>query len=176
MNFVELFSQAFILFIALFTMMVGLIFTVIPPLPGTVIIWGAAIMYGLALGWEELGWITFGLLTLLMIVGVVADFLAGQFGAKMGGASCLAIVVGTVAGLILGIAASFVGTPIVGCVAGVAGTLGGIVLIERIRHQDWESALTATKGYMAGTTAGVMAKVTAGCMMFAVFLISVWLG
>lgn len=170
------FSQALVLFLTLFTMMVGLLFTIVPPIPGILMIWGAAIGYGLVLGWDQLGWITFGILTFLMIVGFVADLLAGQFGARIGGASCLAIAVGTIGGLVLGIAASFVGTPIVGCLAGVGGTLGGIVLIERTRHEDWEHAITATKGYVAGTTAGVMVKVTAGGFMIGVFLISVWFG
>jgi uncharacterized protein YqgC (DUF456 family) len=130
-------SQIFVLFFTLFAMMVGMIFTLIPPLPGTVIIWAAAIMYGLVLGWENLGWLTFGLLTFLMIVGVVADVLAGQFGAKIGGASCLAIVIGTVCGLALGIVASFFGTPIAGCLAGVVGTLGGIILVEALLRAMW---------------------------------------
>ncbi len=171
----ELLSQGFVLFITLFVMMVGLIFTIIPPLPGTVIIWAAAVMYGLLLGWENLGWTAFGLLTFFMLVGIIADLLAGQFGARIGGASCLAIVIGTIAGFILGIIASFIGTPIVGCLAGVFGTLGGIVLVERVRHRDWQTAIDATKGYAAGTGAGMLAKVTSGTIMVAIFLITVWL-
>lgn len=176
MSGAEFLSQGFVLFITLFVMMVGLIFTVIPPLPGTVIIWAGAIMYGLVLGWEKLGWITFGLLTFFMLVGIIADMLAGQFGAKIGGASCLAVAIGTVVGFTLGIVASLIGTPLVGCLAGVVGTLGGIVLVERVRHSDWKTAVDATKGYMAGTTAGIMAKITSGILMFGIFLINVWLG
>ncbi len=156
-------------------MMVGLFFTVIPPLPGTIIIWGAAIGYGLLLGWDHLGWLTFALLTVLMLVGTISDMLAGQFGAKLGGASCLSIVLGTIAGFIVGMIASFIGTPILGCLAGLVGTLGGIVLIEQLRHRDWRTAVNATKGFAAGTTVGIMAKVTAGGLMFAIFLIRVYL-
>ncbi len=172
----EIMTQGFVLFITLFVMMVGLIFTVIPPLPGTVIIWGAAVFYGLVLGWANLGWWAFAAITLLMIVGIVADFLGGQFGAKFGGASCLAIALGTIIGLLSGIAGSVLGTPIVGCLVGILGTLGGILLIERLRHRNWSTALNATKGYLAGTTAGIMAKVTAGVLMFGVFLIRVYFG
>ena len=174
MNGIDLAAQSFILFITLFTMMVGLFFTVIPPLPGTLIIWVAAIGYGWVLGWENLGWLTFAILTVLMIVGTVADMLAGQFGARLGGASCLAIVFGTIVGFIFGIIASLFGTPIVGCLAGVVGTLGGILLIERLRHRDWHTAMSATKGFATGTTVGILAKVTAGCLMLGVFLIRVY--
>ncbi len=173
---VEIVTQGVVLFVSLFIMMVGLIFTIIPPLPGTLIIWGAAIMYGLLLGWEKLGWATFALLTFFMLVGVLADILAGQFGARIGGASCLGVVVGTLTGFILGFLASFIGTPIVGCLVGLLGTLGGIVLVERIRHRDWKTAIDATKGYVAGTTVGMMAKVTSGILMFLIFIVSVGLG
>lgn len=176
MSGAEFLSQGFVLFVTLFVMMVGLIFTIIPPLPGTVIIWAAAVMYGLLLGWEKLGWIAFGLLTFFMLVGIVADMLAGQFGAKMGGASCLAVAIGTVVGFTLGIIGSLIGTPLVGCLVGVFGTLAGIVLVERIRHSDWKTAVDATKGYMAGTTAGIMAKITSGIIMFGIFVVTVWLG
>ena len=171
----DLFAQAFVLFLTLFVMMVGLIFTVVPPIPGTLLIWGAAIGYGLVMGWESLGWWTFAIMTILMIVGVVADILGGQFGAKIGGASCLAIALGSILGFVLGIVGSIVGTPIVGCLAGLFGTLGGILLVERFRYSDWRSALNATKGFLAGSTAGMLARLTAGVLMFGVFLIRVYL-
>ncbi|MCB9078139.1 MAG: DUF456 domain-containing protein [Anaerolineaceae bacterium] len=169
-------SQAVVLFVTLFAMMVGMIFTLIPPIPGTLVIWGASLGYGLVLGWEKLGWLAFSLITILMIAGIAADFLGGQFGAKLGGASCLAVVVGTVVGLILGFIISLVGTPLLGCLAGMGGTLGGILLIERVRYNDWRSALNATKGYLAGNIVGIMAKVTAGAIMIGVFLARVYWG
>lgn len=172
----ELVGQSFVLFVTLFTMMVGLIFTVVPPLPGTLIMWAAALGYGLVLGWDKLGWLTFSLLTVLMVIGIVADALGGQFGAKLGGASCLAVTAGTIAGFAFGIIASFFGTPIVGCLVGVAATLGGILLIERLRYRDWDTAMKATKGFMAGTATGMAAKITTGCFILGVFLIRVYFG
>jgi uncharacterized protein YqgC (DUF456 family) len=166
--------QNIALFIALFIMAIGMIFTIIPPLPGTVIIWAAAAGYGYVQGWEHLGWLTFILLTLLMIVGVIADTLGGQFGARIGGASCLAIVVGSIIGFSLGVIVSLFGTPIAGCLAGIAGTLGGILLIERARHGHWQGAVKASTGFMAGTGLGIIAKVITGGLMIAAFLIRVF--
>ena len=171
-TYVELFSrEAVILFITLFTMMVGLIFTVVPPLPGTLIIWGASIVYALLLGWESLGWWVFGIMTVLMIIGIVADFLGGQFGAKIGGASCLAIALGSMLGFVVGVLGSIIGTPIAGCLAGFLGTLGGILLVERVRYKDWRSAAGAVKGFAVGTTAGIIARLTAGLLMMGVFIV-----
>lgn len=172
----EQFWHAFILFLTLFVMMVGVVFTVVPPIPGTLIIWGAAVGYGLTMGWEQLGWWTFALLTVLMLAGLVADFVGGQFGARIGGASCLAIVLGTLLGFVLGILGSIVGTPVVGCFAGLLGTMGGILLVERVRYKDWDTAINAAKGFFAGNILGIMARFTAGVLMFGAFLVRVYLG
>ncbi len=169
------FWQGAVLFITLFTMLIGLIFTVVPPIPGTLLMWAAAIFYGLALGWDKVGWWTFSILTVLMIIGLVVDVIAGHFGAKLGGASCLAIVVGAILGLLLGIVASLIGTPILGCLAGLVGMVLGILWIEWKRRGDWDTAMRATKGYVAGSAAGIMARFTSGVMMFAIFLARVYL-
>lgn len=169
-------EQSLIFFITLFIMMIGLIFTVVPPMPGTVVIWAGAIFYGWALGWAQLGWLTFGLLTFFMIVGIAADALAGHFGAKMGGASCLAVTVGAILGFILGIIASLIGTPILGCLAGLVGTVAGVLLVEWRRNGEWQIALGATKGYVAGTAVGIMAKITSGLFMLGIFLSSISMG
>jgi uncharacterized protein YqgC (DUF456 family) len=171
----EQFGEGIVIFITLFVMMVGLIFTVVPPVPGTVVIWAAAVFYGLVLGWDQkLGWLTFGLLTFLMIVGLVVDFVAGHFGAKFGGASCLAIIVGTMLGLVLGILAGML-VPGVGCFAGLLGMIAGILLVEWRRNNDWSTAVKATKGYVTGATAGIMARVTSGVLMFGIFLVRAYL-
>jgi hypothetical protein len=156
-------------------MVIGLVFSVVPPVPGTVIIWGAAILYGLILGWERIGWWVFSVLTVLMLVGMVIDVVAGHFGARMGGASCLAIAVGAMLGFILGIIFSLIGTPILGCFAGLIGMVFGVLWIEWRQNQDWERAVRATKGYVAGTAAGILARATSGVFMIALFLIKVYL-
>ena len=163
--------QPLILSITLTIMTLGLIFAILPPVPGNVIIWAAAAGYGLTLGWaDHLGWLTFGLLTLLMVIGVAADVLAGHFGAKVGGASWVAIVMGTILGFILAIVASFIGSPILGCIAGMVGMVAGVFGVEWWRSRDYAQAQQALKGYCAGTTLGLMAKVTTSFMMMVVFV------
>ncbi len=171
----EMFSQAGMLFVTLFVMMLGLIFTFIPILPGTLIMWAAALVYGLVLGWEKLGWLAFGLITFFMVLGMVADAAAGHFGAKMGGASWLAVLVGAALGFVLGLVASIFGTPLLGCFAGLLGAVGGVLWIEWRRNKNWDAAIRATKGYVAGSAAGIMAKVTSGIFMFGIFLARIYL-
>lgn len=172
----ELFSQSVVLFITLFVMLLGLLANFLPIfIPGTLIIWGAAIGYGLALGWERLGWGTFSLITFFMLLGMIADAIAGHMGAKMGGASWVAIFVGALLGFVLGLFASLIGTPLFGCVVGLLGAVGGVLWVEWRRYKDWDKAFRATKGYLAGSAAGVMAKLTSGFLMLSVFLARVYL-
>jgi uncharacterized protein YqgC (DUF456 family) len=172
----ELFTQSVVLFITLFVMLLGLLVNFLPIfIPGTLIIWGAAIGYGLALGWEKLGWVTFSLITFFMLLGMIADAIAGHMGAKMGGASWLAVLVGAFLGFGLGLIASLIGTPLFGCVVGLLGAVGGVLWVEWRRHKDWDKALRATKGYLAGSAAGVLAKLTSGFLMLSVFLARVYL-
>ncbi len=173
----DLFSQGFVLFIVLFVMLGGLILSIIPivPLvPGTLIIWLAVIGYGLFLGWDTLGWPTFALITFFFLLGLIADAAAGHLGARMGGASWSAVAVGVTLGFIIGIIASFIGTPLLGCFAGLLGTMVGVLLVEYRRRKDWRVALTATKGYIAGSTLGAMAKATSAVLMFVIFLVRVY--
>lgn len=170
----DLASQSGMLALTLFVMFLGLIFTFIPILPGTLIMWGAAIAYGWVLGWDKLGWIAFSLITLFMILGIAADAVAGHLGAKMGGASWWAIIVGAILGFILGLIASLIASPIAGCFAGMLGAIAGVLWVEWQRHKDWDIAMRATKGYVAGSAAGIMAKVTSGLLMLSIFLARVY--
>jgi uncharacterized protein YqgC (DUF456 family) len=83
--------------------------------------------------------------------------------------------VGAILGFILGLVASFVGSPLFGCFAGLLGAVGGVLWVEWQRNKDWDTALKATKGYVAGSAAGIMAKVTSGLFMFGIFLARVYL-
>ncbi len=170
MEFVDAVSQSTVLSITLLFMAIGLVFTIIPPLPGTLVIWAAAIFYGVALGWEQLGWILFSALTILMVIGIGGDIAAGHFGAKMGGASCSSVVVGGILGFMIGIALSFTGIFLLGCIGGFIATMGGILLVERWIRGEWAGAIQATKGYMAGATLGAVAKVISGVVMVGLFL------
>jgi len=82
--------ETFALVVTMILMAISLVLVVVPVLPGTVIMWAVATFYGLILGWEQLGWTTFFILTVLMAIGVAADIFAGHVGAKVGGASWLA--------------------------------------------------------------------------------------
>ena len=52
------------------TMLFGLFGLVIPIFPGNVVMWLAALIYGLVFGFGRLGGVMFAIITLLMLVAV----------------------------------------------------------------------------------------------------------
>ncbi len=167
--------QTIALIVTLLVMAVGLVFSLIPPLPGSVLIWAAATFYGLYLGWEaHMGWATFGILTVLMTSGVVAEIIAGHVGTKIGGASWLAVTVGLILGVVFGIVASFIGTPLLGCVGGLLGTTVSVLVIEWWRNQNREIAIKSLKGFCVGSVVGNIAKFITSILMITIFLLKVF--
>lgn len=114
----------------------------IPILPGQFIIWLTALIYALIAGWPVLGWGTFILLTVLMLMAGLLDEVAGWLGAKGGGASWTAIVVGFILG--------FIGMSLFNFVGAILGAVAGIAYVEYRKNKDWNRSLRAAGGYVAG--------------------------
>ncbi len=93
-------------------MVFGWLGLVVPIFPGNVIIWGAALAYGLVTGFGSPGIWVFAVITLLMFAGAAADNLLMGAKAREAGASWLSIILALVAGII----ASFFFTPLTGLV------------------------------------------------------------
>src|SRR3990172_6492428 len=73
--------------LTLLFMLIGLVGLVIPIFPGILVIWLAALGYGVVTGFTTLGTILFVLITLLMLFGVTIDNILMGAGARQGGAS-----------------------------------------------------------------------------------------
>ena len=152
-----------LLVIALFA--VGLIGTVVPVLPGTMIILGAAIIHRLMLGAEKsIGWKTIVVLVLLTLLSYAFDFLGNYFGAKYFGATkwgAFGAILGAVVGLFFGIIGLFVG-PVVGAIAG-----------EFIAGKRMIDAGRAGWGSLLGNIGAMVAKLIIALAMITIFLVSV---
>src|SRR5471032_2036409 len=88
---------------AIALMAVGLIGTVLPAVPGAIIILAAAVMHQIMLGTEKsLGWWNIAALGLLTLLSSALEFAAGYFGAKRFGATkwgALGAMLGVIVGL-----------------------------------------------------------------------------
>ncbi len=152
-------------FFALAIFAVGLIGTVVPVLPGTTIILGAAIIHHLMLGAEKsIGWKAIVVFVLLTLLSYAFDFLGSYLGAKRFGATkwgAIGAIVGAVIGLFFGIIGLFAG-PVIG--AAVGELLAGKRMVDAGRA-GWGSLL--------GSIGAMLAKLIIALAMIMIFLIAV---
>lgn len=151
-------------FAALVVMAIGLLGTVLPVVPGTTIILGAAIGHRILTGPENgVSWWVLGLLVALALVSYALDFASSYFGAKYFGASKWGVV-GAVIGGIVGLFTGFVTlliTPIIGAVLG-----------ELIAGKRLIAAGKAGWGTLLGNLAGMVGKLAIALAMIVLFLIN----
>jgi uncharacterized protein YqgC (DUF456 family) len=148
-------------------MALGLIGTVVPLLPGLVLIWGAAMAYGLATEFAVVGWIAFILITFLLAVGTVAGKVLPHRHISARGAPPLTIAAGVVSGIIGFFVVPVVGLPL--------GATVGVLIAERLRSPNWSAAWTTTRALIVGFGIGVLLEFSAGLLMICLWLVWVLL-
>jgi uncharacterized protein len=156
----DLLLRAFVLT----AMAAGLI--VVPILPGLVIIWVAALVFGLIHGFGVLGWIMFILITLLMLAGSILDNVLMGASAHKKGAPWWVILLSMIAA----IAGNFF-LPIIG---GILGGILSLFLIEWLRLKNWHSALDSMKGMLTGWGWAFVFRFIIGLIMIGLWLIWAW--
>jgi uncharacterized protein YqgC (DUF456 family) len=149
--------------LTLLVMLVGLFGMIIPIFPGVIVIWLAALGYGIVSGFGTLGWVIFAILTVLMLVGVTVDNLLMGAGARRGGASWGSILIGLLAGVV----GTFVFPPLGGLIAAPAAVL----LLEYLRGRDWDRAWQATRGLALGWGLSFLVRFGIGAVMIGAWLI-----
>ena len=154
--------DGFGIFLIGLAMVVGILGTIIPLLPGLPIVWGAALVYGVVAGFGVVGWISFAIITLLGIAGTVAGFVVPQRQVQGGGAPFSTTVVAIVGGII-----GFFVIPVVGI---VVGAVAGVLVAERVRTQSWELAWASTKRAVVGFGLGALVQMGAGVLMMATWV------
>lgn len=151
-----------VLVLTLLAMLVGLIGIVLPIIPGTVVIFVAALIYALIDGFQSVGWPTLVILGLLTIVATTADLWASTVGARIGGASGWSIVVGLAGGLVGFVVFSLPGA--------IIGAIVGVLLTEIIRVGDWRQAVKAGSGWVLGWVLSTVVQLAIALTMVAIFL------
>jgi uncharacterized protein YqgC (DUF456 family) len=148
--------------------LVGLFGLLIPIFPGLAVIWVAVLLYGLVSGFSTLGIVLFIVITILTIVGSLADNVMMGAGARQGGASWLTIG----AALLAGVAGTLLLPPLGGIIAAPLA----ILLLEYRRAGDMDQAWQALKGLATGWGLGVLVRLGVGFLMMLLWWLWVWLG
>lgn len=159
--------DAFGIFLVALAMVVGIVGTIVPFLPGIPIVWAAALVYGVAEGFGPIGWTCFVIITLLGIGGLIAGVVVPKRHVEGGGAPFSTIVVAVIGAIIGAIV-----IPVIGIVVG--GVLG-VLFAERARTQSWELAWASTKRALVGFGLGALVQMGAGIAMMATWVVWVFL-
>jgi hypothetical protein len=143
-------------------MLIGLVGTVVPLLPGTTIILAAAILHHLLLGEaQSVGWWTIAGLAVLAVLSYALDLVSGSIGARWFGATrwgACGGIVGALVGMFFFPLGLFLGPML------------GVLIGEILGGKDLLPASKTTWGTLLGTTAGLVAKFTIALLMIGWFL------
>ena len=165
-------------------MVVGLLGSVLPGLPGVTLIFLSALVYAALTDFRTVGATILVVLFLFAAIALVADFVATSYGARRFGASNW----GTAGGAIGGIAGALVGLLFlgIGSLFGlILGTIAGVFLGEYLKRRrqgqqepgstrsDWRRATHAAGGVLVGYLASAVIQGLLALASVIVFVLAV---
>lgn len=156
-----------LLILATAMMLVTLVLAFVPILPGPLMPWAVAIVYGAITSWARITPLAAVVMTLLMIVGVTADWWRPLMGAKATGMGCRTSI-GSFAG-------GFIGTflipiPLLGTVIGL---VAGALVMELAQFGDLQKAMGAGKAALKMFVVGYALNIAISVAIFVVYVISI---
>ena len=147
-------------------MVAGIVGILLPVLPGLLLIWAAGLWWTIADGGGPARWAVFAAMTVLLAVGMTAKYVLPARSAAARGAPLGTLAIGGI-GAVIG----FFVIPIVGL---VVGFVVGIYLAELARLRAAGRAWDSTRAALVAIGIGMLIELTAGLLMFAVWLTGVW--
>ena len=139
----------------------GLAGTVLPLLPGTVLVWGGIVVGAWIDDFARVGTTTVVVVSVLALLAWALDYVAGLMGAQKAGASKQALLgaaVGTVVGLFMGLVGVLF-MPLVGAAIG-----------EYVARKDQTRAVKVGVATWIGIMIGLIAKVVLAFSMVGIFV------
>ena len=143
--------------------LVGVAGTVLPALPGTLLVLAGIVLGAWIDGFSRVGWPALVLVSVLALIAWALDYVAAVLGARRAGASRQAVIgaaLGTVAGLFMGLVGVLV-LPLLGAARG-----------EWIARRDHGRALHVGVATWLGLMAALVSKVVIAFMMIGVFIVA----
>ena len=137
--------QAYFFVLAAILVLLGLAGTILPVLPGILLVFGGLLLAAWADGFQRVGAVALTIIATLAALAFIADFVASLLGAKRVGASPLALMgaaIGGIVGVFLGIPGVLLG-PFVGAVAGEYLARGRLAQAGKVGLGTWIGLLIA---------------------------------
>lgn len=148
--------------------LVGLLGTVLPALPGVGLIFFGILLHAIFFGFEDIGIVTLVALGLVALFSMLFDFLASAYGASRFGSTRWGV-----AGSIVGGAVGLVIFTIPGLILGVflGAATAEMIFARKDARQSFRAGLGSVLGFLGGT----VLKLILGLAMIGIFAAKVYL-
>ncbi len=144
-------------------LVLGIIGTVAPIIPGPLLIWISALLWAWADGFQAVGWPTLIALALITLLAELSDVALATMGAKKGGASWMSMIVAGVAAII-----GFIFFNIIGA---ILGAFLGLFAWEAYRQGwQWRKAWQASGSFIIGYLIAMVVKIAFVILMIVLFV------
>jgi uncharacterized protein YqgC (DUF456 family) len=143
--------------------LLGLAGTVLPALPGTVLVLAGIVLGAWIDNFTRVGWLAVSVAAVLAVLAWLMDYVAALLGAKRAGASRQAIIgaaLGTVAGIFMGL------------VGVLFMPLAGAAIGEFVAQKDHGRAVKVGVATWLGLMAGMLAKVVLAFTMVGIYVVA----
>ena len=155
--------------LTLLLILVGLIGTIIPVLPGALFVWFGILAWAIGERFQRIDWITLTILGIFALLATFSEYWLRplvQLRAGFGWKNIIAAIVGGFAG---GFLLSEI--PIVGTLFGAAiGSLIGTGAVTYIERKSFREAVRAAQTYFVGCALSSLIEVVMSLVMLAVFI------
>ncbi len=159
-------TEIFFIVITIILCIIGLAGSLLPMLPGTPLIFLAALVYAWHTSFATVTWEILLLLLALLLLSQIMEYLASMIGAKKCGASRWGII-GALSGGIIGM--------IGGGLAGlIIGTFLGALVAELGYGKSLNASLHIGVGTVVGFVGGTIGKFIIALIMISVFLAAIF--
>jgi hypothetical protein len=150
--------------VTVIAMFIGVFLSLVPVLPGSLIVWAIALVAGLIDGWTRITPASMIVMSIIMVVSQLSDFWLPLLGVQTGGMGCLTSI-GSFLGGIVG--TIFIPIPIVGTLIGV---VAGALLVEYLQRQQVDPAVRAGKQAAKLFAIGYAIRFVSSLAIFLVFI------
>jgi len=162
----EEYMETVALILAIILFGAGLLGTILPVLPGAILIYAGFILYGIMTGFRALNATFFLLQGLVLIIVFLVDFVSSAAGTKVfkgSKQSAFGAAAGTIAGLIA-----------LGPLGIIVGPFLGAVVVELLVNKDIRQAVNVGFGTVIGVLGGTIAKLIIEAIMIIYFFTTIW--
>ncbi|HEY4479527.1 MAG TPA: DUF456 domain-containing protein [Candidatus Paceibacterota bacterium] len=155
-------NQLVLLSITILIMVPGIAGVFIPIIPGIPYMFFIALLYGIADRFQTLSLSNVLFLGLIVLFGLVVDYLSGTLGAHIGGASRRS--------LLFGLAGAVVGLLLMPPFGGIIGVVVGVAFGEYMHKKKMHEIAKSAVGALVGVLTGMSINFTLALVFFISFV------